>query len=328
MQVKAADDKQPQLDALTALAARPGLDPETRRRIEREIQNMRAGERAERDAANEIGFHYGTSGNFVTVHDLRLEVGHRVAQIDHLIITRVLDIWLCESKSFSEGVAVNEHGEWSRFHGGRAYGMASPVEQNRHHVIVLRDVFQQGLVPLPRRLGIPLRPRLKSLVLVSKNARISRPKGKAAARVDGLETVIKADQLAATIGRAIDKMPATDIAKAVRTETMLRLARDLAALHRPAAVDWAARFGLAAQAPDEAVADLEGTPTSKPTRDPRAICEDCGRRISDKVAAYLLANAERFAGRTLCYDCQRKSRRAKASAVVTDPSAAIRSESP
>jgi hypothetical protein len=46
----------------------------------------------------------------VTLRDLQLEVDGRVAQFDHLIIDRVLTIWVCESKHF---------GRASRLHGWR-----------------------------------------------------------------------------------------------------------------------------------------------------------------------------------------------------------------
>lgn len=75
MQLKAADDKQPDLDALAALLERADVDPTTRR----EIRQIRAGIAGERDAAYEIEFHYGASRTYVTIHDLRLEVGDRVA---------------------------------------------------------------------------------------------------------------------------------------------------------------------------------------------------------------------------------------------------------
>jgi hypothetical protein len=46
MLIKAADDKQPQLDALEALRTRPDVDAETKAQIDREIKNIRAGARA------------------------------------------------------------------------------------------------------------------------------------------------------------------------------------------------------------------------------------------------------------------------------------------
>jgi len=145
MLIKSADDKQPQIDALNALGARPDVDSATGRKVDAEIRQTRAGVAGERDAAYEIEFDSGPSRNRMTIHDLRLEVDGRIAQIDHLIITRLLDFWVCESKHFAEGVAINDHGEWTAFYGRQAHGIASPVEQNRKHIEVLRDVFDKGL---------------------------------------------------------------------------------------------------------------------------------------------------------------------------------------
>ena len=217
-----------------------------KRRIEQEIRRIRAGAAGERDAAYEIEFHSADNVNRVTIHDLRLEVGGRVAQIDHLVINRLLDTWVPESKHFSEGVSINDHGEWTGFSGGRPYGMASPIEQNRRHVAVPERAFAKGLVRPPKRLGIVrIKPWIRSLVLVSNGARIRRPRTTAAqARVEGLDTVIQADQLAATINRDRDTRTLAAIAKVVSAETVQRIGRELAALHRPMTVDWAARFGL------------------------------------------------------------------------------------
>ena len=162
MQIKAADDKQPQLDALTALLARPDVGADTRRRMETEIRKVRAGAAGERDAAYEIEFHFGAESNRVTIHDLRLEVDGRVAQIDHLIIDRVLTVWVCESKHFSEGVAVDDYGEWTGFYQRRPYGTGSPIEQNRKHIAVLNDVFAKRLVEPVKRRGFTIYPALQA----------------------------------------------------------------------------------------------------------------------------------------------------------------------
>jgi hypothetical protein len=79
MQIKPAADKQPQLDALAVLLERPDVDAPTRRRIEAEPRRIRAGAAGERDAACEIEFHSADNVSRVTIHDLRLEVGGRVA---------------------------------------------------------------------------------------------------------------------------------------------------------------------------------------------------------------------------------------------------------
>jgi Nuclease-related domain. len=302
MLIKSADDKQPSIDALEALLTRPDVDTAIKSKIDRELKNIRAGAKGERDAAYEIDFDYANEPQRVVIHDLRLEVDGRVAQIDHLIIDRLLSVWVCESKHFAEGVGVNEHGEWVAFYGNRPQGIASPIEQNRRHIAVLQDLFDQKLVEPKKRLGLTIKPQLKSVILVSNNARISRPKGKAAAKqVDGLETVMKLEKLQSMIKRDIERAPTLSVLKrVVGTDTIERLGRDLAALHQPITVDWAARFGLGA----EQVASVAAPPRQSSARNAR-VCERCGAAISYGVARYSETHAEQFGGRILCMSCQK-----------------------
>jgi hypothetical protein len=311
VQIKAADDKQPQIDVLTALAARPTVDAAARRQIETEIRKVRAGAAGERDAAYEIEFHFRAEPNRVTIHDLRLEVDGRVAQIDHLIIDRLLTIWVCESKHFSEGVAVDDFGEWTRFYERRAFGTGSPIEQNRKHITVLNDVFAKRLVEPVKRLGFTIKPELRSLILVSKDARITRPKTKAGrARVEGLDTVIKVDQLMQVINAAAEARGLKLAPRIVSTDTIERLARQLVALHKPASVDWAARFGVAAKPARAAIVEPASPTATDPDQVSVATCQSCGRGVSAKVVQYCADQTDRFAGRILCYSCQRTVRRA------------------
>jgi hypothetical protein len=313
--IKVADDKQPQIDALNALLARPDVDSLTRKRIEEELWTTRAGMQGERDAAYEIDFEYANRTSYMVIHDLRLEFNGRVAQIDHLLIGRVLDVWVCETKSFREGVKINDYGEWSRYGGGKAYGMPSPVEQNRRHVAVLKDVFDKGGIRLPRRV-ITLKPTLLPVILVSNNAKIDRPKSKkAAAAIDGLDTVIKLEQLVRTVDRRFDEHNAVGfLAKIVSTATIEDIARQLVALHKPIEWDWAGRFGLPSTPPAGPFPDMAAATQPAPGVTPASPgnCASCGVSVSPKVAAYSLEHADRFAGKVLCFTCQRSTRRAAA----------------
>jgi hypothetical protein len=298
--IKSADDKQPDIEALEALLARPGVDASTRRQIDVEIRKVRAGAKGERDAAYEIDFDYAKQPNRAVIHDLRLEVEGRVAQIDHLIIDRYLTVWVCESKHFGEGVGIDDHGEWVAFFGGRPHGIPSPIEQNRKHIAVLQEVFDQKLVEPKKRLGITIKPQFRSVILVSNGARISRPKSKAAAAaVDGLDTVLKVEKLQSMIAKDMDARSLVSISRVVSTETIVRLGNALVALHRPISFDWAGRFGRASN-------------PSEPTPDPprrrgsglERVCESCGTSISYGVARYSTEHAGRFGGRILCMPCQ------------------------
>ena len=93
---------------------------------------------------------------------------------DHFLINRWLEIWVCESKHFSEGVAINKHGEFAACFGSKPYDVPSPIEQNNRHILILKRLFDSRAIKLPTRLGFSIKPDLRSLVLVSKNARVSR----------------------------------------------------------------------------------------------------------------------------------------------------------
>lgn len=294
MQIKAADDKEPQIDTLRALLERSDVDARTRQWIEQEIRTTSAGWKGERDAAYEIEFTFGESPNFATLHDLRLEHNGAVAQIDHLIINRLLQIWVCESKHFAEGVSINEHGEWTRYYNGRPQGMPSPVEQNRMHVLLLERLFDTGAVELPKRLGvIAIRPDLTPVVLVSNSARIGRPKTK----VDGIETVIKVEKLRSVIEKSFDERVHRLLTKVIGRDRLHQFATDLAALHRAADVDWAARFGLA-----PAPLIQSATPTPKVKAELR--CHSCGGPVSNAEAFFCRVNKPRFGGNLYCRPCQ------------------------
>ena len=72
---------------------------------------------------------------------------------------------------------------------------------------------------------------VESVVLVSKGARISRPKVK----IDGLDRVIKSDHLRSLIEREIDRESVASsllsMTKVIGSETLEELARQIAGLH-------------------------------------------------------------------------------------------------
>ncbi len=326
MIIKPADDKQPQKATLQNLLNHPSADATIRKRIEQELRNIQAGIRGEEEAAYEMKVHYGDSANWMIIHDLRIEHGGLVAQIDHLIMNRWLEMWVCESKHFSEGVAVNEHGEFTAFFGSKPYGVPSPIEQNNRHILILKRLFESGAVKLPTRLGFTIKPDLKSLVLVCKGARISRPK---ATKIDGLDAIIKNDMLFKTIDKSVDDTNPLVMAKIVGRDTLETLAREIAKLHKPIEFNWHAKFGLAeqplestlaaaparpavVQAPPQAQ-PVNATPSpqaAEPVDEPKTkqklICNSCGESVPFNVAKFCWFNKPRFGGNLYCIDCQKK----------------------
>ena len=318
MIIKTAEDKESDIATLRELLMRSDVTADVKKRIEQEIKNIQAGLKGEREAAYEMEFTYGASKNWMLIHDLRIECEGQVAQIDHIAISRLLEIWVCESKHFSEGLAINEYGECSAFYGSRPYGVPSPIEQNRKHIAVLESVFKTGKVKLPTRLGFTLKPSINSLILVSKRARISRPK----ANISGIDTIIKNDQFKNKIDQSIDDANnPLGLAKLISSETLEKFARELAAIHRPIVMNWHAKFGLSElktinqsilkeevdkPSKSEQTMKVSGDEALTDKAKQKLICHTCNLPIPYAVAKFCWFNKPKFGGNLYCIECQKK----------------------
>ena len=269
MIIKNTDNKTDALRTLEQLLQQSGITPMQHKAIEREIAMLRAGIKGEQEAAYQIDFAFKDSTHSVVIHDLRLEVNGRVAQIDHLLIGRSLVTFVLETKHFNSGLKINDNGEFLRWNNyQKTYeGMASPLEQNERHIAVLKEAF--GMIDMPTRLGIRLMPTFNSFVVISAASRIER-----SPKFDS-KNVIKADTIKTNILQKMDKMGVMDTlgsaARFVSYETLEDIARKLCTLHTPIAIDYKAKFGLA---------DVSSpTPTISPmpveTADRKLLCRHC-----------------------------------------------------
>lgn len=273
MILKETDSKSSVVAELESLLEAPGVPADKKGLIERELKILRAGIKGEREAAYDINFYSGASKNRVVIHDLRLENGGRVAQIDHLVMNRLLEVYVLETKHFTEAVSINDQGEFSIWFSGKPRGIPSPLEQNDRHIAVLKDVFKT--LDMPTRLGVRLQPSFESLILTSKNARIGRPE-----RFD-TSRVLKSDQLETWIGKNIESGSPLMMAKLVSVETLTGIARQLVAQHRPLRPDYRAKFGISgdmlASPPDSPAAQAEASVPCNETTPEAALAGGGGR---------------------------------------------------
>ncbi len=332
MIIKQAEDRNQDIETLNLLLSMPHVSAETKNKITQEIKKIQSGKKGEDEAAYSINFHWGDSKNWMIIHDLRLEYRGHVAQIDHLLLNRFLDIYVLESKRFGEGIAINEHGKFSAFYQKKPYGISSPIEQNDRHINLLEKMLDDNCIELPTRLGFRLKPKLFSLILIANSARISRPKNEK--KIRGLDRLIKNEQIKKRIERDIDTenplSAVKSVSKMISSETLQTVAQSLAALHRPFGMDWKARFGVedmppplesVSEAPVPAATEAQSeaepkaeTETSKQNDDaaeptPRLFCAACQKTVSRKVADFCWSNKKRFQGRVYCYTCQRTANR-------------------
>lgn len=241
MIIKKSDTKQPQLDELNSLLKLPHLSGKQRELITKEIYALKQGAHGEQSSEYEINFYLKDSKNWAVIHDLRIDHNGRVAQIDHLLINRLLDVIVIETKNFSADLQINEQGEFSVCYSNKSIGIPSPLSQNEKHIEVLKALSKT--LPLPTRLGVKLMPSFISLVMVSNKQQITRP------RKFDTKNIIKAEQIMewvtktnpddASFGRVFGSL-----AKVVSGETVMELAEVLAMHHRPIKPDYKAKFGI------------------------------------------------------------------------------------
>jgi hypothetical protein len=296
--VKKRDSKEADIKELTSLLSLP-LPDHKRFLIERELRFMKSGVQGEKDSAYYIDFYHALSPRWVVIHDLRLEYLDRVAQIDHLLINRFFDVYVLETKNYSYGVKITDTGEFLIDNGGKYLSIESPIEQNKRHQAVLEQVIRKYDI-MPKRLGITIRPNFLSYILVSPRSRVVRPDKE---RFD-TSMVVKADTLRTIIDEGLDETSSVaavaSVAKMSSFDTVEKVAKRLAVLHRPIKIDYRKRFGI-----DEAAPIQKSQPqqvregTSK-----RFYCFNCKKTITEKVAKFCWDNPKRFGGKAYCFDCQ------------------------
>lgn len=278
------------------------LSSKQRSLIERELKCVMSGNSGESSAAYYLDFRYKDNNNFIVMHDLRIEHKGLVAQIDHLLINRFLDIRIIESKNYFYGVKITEDGEFLSYNGKGYQAIESPIEQNKRHVELLQRAIEDRKLA-PNRIGVS--PAYKSYILIAPNANVYRP---AKEKFDST-CVVKADAFITHLGKEVDKTPAVSVLAAatrlVGADTMESFARKILMLHRPGKFNYAARFGVDEKA-------IECISTSKPSitaaertkATTSKTCVNCGSEVDDKVAYFCRINKSKFQGMILCRTCQ------------------------
>nr|WP_242478760.1 nuclease-related domain-containing protein [Rubrivivax gelatinosus] len=99
--IKSADDKSKRLALLEDLQKSPLLDRRQRDSLRDEQFRLKRGIAGERDAAHFLDNYLRDDPDRMLLHDLRFQVDGEVVQIDHLILTRGMVVYLLETKNFN-----------------------------------------------------------------------------------------------------------------------------------------------------------------------------------------------------------------------------------
>jgi hypothetical protein len=143
MLLKSKDGRQEDIQELNRLLTQK-VTVKQRFEIERELKCLLSGERNEKNSAYYLDFSYKNSINWALIHDLRVEHRGWVAQIDHLLINRFLDIYVLESKNYYYGVKITDEGEFLVWDGKGYQAIESPYEQNQRHIHALQQAIDDS----------------------------------------------------------------------------------------------------------------------------------------------------------------------------------------
>jgi hypothetical protein len=236
MVLKEADDRSGDIVHLKALLLEPNLSAFQKGGIKDELWKLEKGAWGEKDAAYFLDFHFKPYPNTVLLHDLRFELSNgKCAQIDHLIINRLLEIYVLETKNWDR-LTVDEFGDCTTG-GSKTTGTESPLEQCKRHVEVLKRVFEVD--PELKRLAprFEMRPR----VLLAPKCHLKAPHHR--------EWYFKADAFHAAWCKDVDDdtlnlKNVIAVTRFSKAETIIKIAERLIALDEKGPVDWRAKFGL------------------------------------------------------------------------------------
>jgi len=158
-----------------------------------------AGRRAERQMAHYLDRHFGDATNVLLLHDLRIELGGEVAQMDHLVV-HSFGVAIVESKSVTTEVRINAAGEWERWWDRRWQGMRDPILQGERQGMLLKKLLTSRQAELLDKavFGL-LQGNFKNMALdvfaaISDQGRISRAEKGQAPRVLKADAVPNAIQ--------------------------------------------------------------------------------------------------------------------------------------
>ncbi|WP_243375477.1 nuclease-related domain-containing protein [Geotalea sp. SG265] len=307
MILKARDGRDEDIQELNRLLT---LDLSGKQRflVERELKCLKSGNSGESSSAYYLDFGFKNSKNWVVIHDLRIEHRGLVAQIDHLLINRFLEVYVLESKNYFYGVKITDGGEFLAYNGKTYQGVESPIEQNKRHINLLQQsILDRNLSPT--RLGVPIPISFKNHVLVAPNARVDRPPS---AKFDS-SPVIKADAFATFIEKDADSRSVVSVfasaAKVIGTDTLEEFGQKLIRLHRPGKFDYIAKFGVSETKPAPITKEsVEAGTTSTEGKSAQVrgekTCIKCGIAVDKKVVFFCNINKSRFKEQILCRDCQ------------------------
>ena len=243
MLIKDRDPAEKAIEQLTDLLSL-NLCPSKKFLVQRELKRLSPQANGGQTPSHFINFYCADCLDWAVIHDLKLESNGFAVQIDHVLINKFFDIHLFESRNYNYNVKITADGEFLVFDGHQYQSVESPLEENQKRIQVLSDVLVENKI-LPKRLGMPFKPKIFSYVLISPGADVLRPPES----VYDASSVVTADYLTQTLLKQLKRLKRTfekikRLPRAFKPETLAKTAAKLAALNKPCLIDYGRIFCL------------------------------------------------------------------------------------
>ena len=239
-------DRDPAENAVEQLTDLLSLDLSAAKKflIERELKRLSPQKNGSHSPAHFINFYCEECPDWAIIHDLKIESNGFAVHIDHLLINKYLDLHLFESRNYNDNIKITADGEFLVFDGNQYQAVNSPLEENEKRIQVLADLLVENKI-LPKKMGIALKPRISSYVLVHPAANVIRPPE----AVYDTSSVVSADYLTKTLLRQLERLKKTflrikSLPKAFKADTLAKVAARLAAMNKPNLINYRRIFCL------------------------------------------------------------------------------------
>ncbi|WP_457743320.1 NERD domain-containing protein [Sulfurimonas sp.] len=240
MILKEIDDKTDTIKTLTRLY-NSSNSIKQKQLIYAELHKIKAGYEAEKENSFYLNVRLADNKNVLIINDIRLEHNGKIAQFDHLLITR-FGIEILESKSATGVMCINNDGSISITYKNKTNTYPNPIEQAKRQALVLKD-FLKGTNLIPKRVEILGGVPISISVLIHPQTTLSN--------TDLQEGFERADSFLSKRSEAIDKISYIEAYKSLAKAFSITIAKEIGQkiieAHKPLTFDYEKKFKVAQQ---------------------------------------------------------------------------------
>jgi hypothetical protein len=173
--------------------------------------------------------------DIVVLHDLRVQCELGSAHIDHMIMTRYLDVFLIESRIAGDQVIVGPEEEFSvKYRDGNSYRIRSPITQLRRALAVSQHIFRR--IELPTRFGERILPEFHRRIVVPRDTRLTNHSEVRQSYFVNPRDLVK------TVKKCSKQSALKTLFGGISTEDLNNIARIVARWHAPEKVDFMRKY--------------------------------------------------------------------------------------